>query len=289
LVRAAGIQEGKDAPRTFVFVEDVVRRALEAAPLSRLSDGEEGQEGGEDLWWWADLIQAEESITAPPTLPTRDHAKPPLADRVEAVVWELLVQRPAWEPQELVETVYARFPGPLTPELTLVLTCVDSYSVQEGETLRLRPEDDPPRRAAEMRALCDDLVRLGKRLGFEVQREDGWDVCWLSEGQDAYLFDVSATVALGPYLLTLPSSYREGGEGVQRCLVVPGGRAGLISLKLQRDPRLARAVERYGWQFVKFRHLRRLLAKEDLDRYALKTVLGLDPIVEQEAAQIPLL
>jgi hypothetical protein len=34
--------------------------------------------------------------------------------------------------------------------------------------------------------------------------------------------------------------------------------------------------------------LRRLLAEGDLDRHALKTVLGLDPIVEQETAQIPL-
>jgi hypothetical protein len=51
---------------------------------------------------------------------------------------------------------------------------------------------------------------------------------------------------------------------------------------------LARAVEEGGWQFVKFRHLRQLLAEEELDRHALKTVLGLDPIVEREAAQIPL-
>jgi len=57
---------------------------------------------------------------------------------------------------------------------------------------------------------------------------------------------------------------------------------------LRRDPRLARAVETDGWQFIKFRHLRRLVAEEELDRHALKTVLGLDPIVEREAAQIPL-
>jgi hypothetical protein len=30
------------------------------------------------------------------------------------------------------------------------------------------------------------------------------------------------------------------------------------------------------------------MAEDELDRYALKTVLGLDPIVEQEVAQIPL-
>jgi len=51
---------------------------------------------------------------------------------------------------------------------------------------------------------------------------------------------------------------------------------------------LAQAVDADEWQFIKFRHLRRLLQEEDLDRHALKTVLGLDPIVEREAAQIPL-
>jgi hypothetical protein len=75
---------------------------------------------------------------------------------------------------------------------------------------------------------------------------------------------------------------------LQRCLVLPGGRAQLIGLKLQRDPRLVRAVEAGGWQFIKFRHVRRLVVEEELDRHALKTVLGLDPIAEQEAAQIPL-
>ncbi len=74
----------------------------------------------------------------------------------------------------------------------------------------------------------------------------------------------------------------------QRCLVVPGGRARLIDLKLQRDARLASAAKVGDWQFIKFRHLRRLMEKGDLDRYAFKTVLGLDPIIEQEGAQIPL-
>jgi hypothetical protein len=62
----------------------------------------------------------------------------------------------------------------------------------------------------------------------------------------------------------------------------------LIGLKLQCDPRLAEAVEVDGWQFIKFRHLRRLMAKQDLSSYTFKTVLGLDPIAEQEGVQIPL-
>jgi hypothetical protein len=265
LARAVAITGNGDGSNAFTLTADAILRAFEIAPTVEFAD-----RGGaeETLFWLADAGPVVE----------------PLADRVSALVWELLAQRPAWELEELVDAVYAHFPGPLTPDLALMLVCVDSYSVQVGETLRLRSEDDPLRRAAELRALRDDLAELGARLGFEVSRRGGWDVRWLGEGREVYVFDVSATVALGRHLL----ARRTADEGAQRCLVVPGGRAALVGFKLQRDPRLGRAVKVDGWQFIKFRHLRRLLTKEDLDRHALKTVLGLDPIVEQEAAQIPL-
>ena len=259
-------------PPPLGFAAHTTRQAIEEAPLVQVEaaapDGR-GVVTAPLLWWLADPQGAQES----------------LADRVEAAVLELLGWRTAWDEEELVNAVCARFPGPLTPDLTLVQVCIASYSVQEGETLRLRPEDDPQRRATELKALRNEVMELGKRLGFKVKRRGGgWDVRWLEGGREAYVFVISATAALGPCLLV----ERIAGEGAQRCQVVPGGRAQLIGLKLQRDPRLIRAVERDGWQFVKFRHLRRLVAEEELDRYALQTVLGLDPIVEQEAAQIPL-
>jgi hypothetical protein len=265
LARAAAIPENKETPSPLSLATAALRRALESAPIMQLTDREETEE---TLWWLKDST----------------HAAEPLADRVEAQVWELLVQQPAWSHEVLVNAVYACFPGPLTPDLSLVLVCIDSYSVQEGETLRLRPEDDPLRRAGERRTLRDDLVELGKRLGFKVRKNDDWDVRWLEEKQEAYVFAISATTALAAHLLIK----REAGERTQRCLILPGGRAQLVAFKLQRDPRLARAVEVGEWQFIKFRHLRRLIAEEELDRHALKTVLGLDPIAEQEAAQIPL-
>lgn len=260
LVQAAALPEGTTPP--FAFTTGAVRRTLEAAPLVRLADRDEGA-----LWWLADVRGAAE----------------PLADRVEAQVRELLLRR-AWPLEELLNTLYACFPGPLTPDLALILACVDSYGVLEGGALHLRPEDKPAQRAAELRALRQDLKALGKRLGFKVKRKAGWDVRWLEGNREVYVFAVSATAILGNYLLNRRAVDKEA----QRCLVLPGGRAQLVTFKLQRDPRLRRAVEQDGWQFIKFRHLRRLLAEERLDRYVLRTVLGLDPIVEREAAQIPL-
>ena len=271
LARAATVLEAGPAP--LASASDAVRRAFEAPPLVRLASDEKGKEA---LWWLAD--------SSPVAGPGATNVEPPLADRVEALVWDLLTEQPTWTPEALINAVYVLFDGPLTPDLTLVQVCIGSYSTQQGETRQLRPEDQPERRLAEIRALREDLAELGKRLGFQVGRRGGWDMRWLEQEQESHVFAISATAALGPHLLSAPAA----DEGAQRCLVLPGGRAQLAGLKLQRDPRLARAVETHGWQFVKFRHLRRLVAEEELDRHALKTVLGLDPIVEREAAQIPL-
>ena len=271
LARAAAAPE--NGPSPFALITVATDRAFETAPMVRLADQEKAEE---TLWWLADSDQGAEA--------QNEDIEPPLADRVESLVWALLNEQPIWHLEELVNSVYGRFPGPLTPDLTLVQTCIDSYSVQRGETRHLRPEDDAGRRAAEVEALRGDLAALGKRMGFQVRLEGGWDLRWLEKGRETHAFAISATAALGPYLLRK----RAADEGAQRCLVLPGGRAQLVGLKLQRDPRLAGAVKTDGWQFVKFRHLRRLVAEEDLDRHAVKTVLGLDPIAEREAAQIPL-
>jgi hypothetical protein len=255
----------KSGASALALVADTVRQTLESAPLAQVVDREE-TEG--HLWWLAD---------APQTTDT-------LADLVETQVWELLIQQRTWDKDELINATYAHLSGPLTPDLALVLVCIESYSVQVGETLHLRAEDDPLERSAEVKALRKELVELGKRLGFRVKHGRGWDVRWLEEGTETYVFAASPRASLALYLL----AGRTADEGAQRCLVLPGGRSHLATFKLQRDPRLADVVVTERWQFVKFRLLRRLVSEETLDRYALKTVLGLDPIAEQEAAQIPL-
>lgn len=261
--RAAAIP--KSSSPALAFMADAVRRAFEAAPLAQVAEREETEK---PLWWLADAPQIADT----------------LADQVETQVWELLIQQRTWDKEALINATYGHLSGSLTPDLALVLVCIESYSVQEDATLRLRAEDDPLQRSAEVKTLRKELAELGKRLGFRVKRGRGWDVLWVEEGKEAYVFDISSTASLAQHLLTK----RTTDEGTQRCLVLPGGRSHLVNFKLQRDPRLAKIVVIEEWQFIKFRLLRRLLAEEALDRHALKTVLGLDPIAEQEAAQIPL-
>lgn len=247
------------------FAAEAVDESIDKAPIENLG---RGGHSAEALWWLTDRRELADS----------------LADRVEEAVRCLLTEGQVWSRNDLTNAVYARFPNGLTPELTLVEICVESYGMCEDDGIRLRPEDEKQRRGREIDRIREDLVAMGEGIGYKACVDGNWDVRWLDKGQEVYAFSVSPTAALSRYLLDDRLRTTEGG----RCLVVPGGRARLIDLKLKRDPRLASAVTAQQWQFIKFRHLRRLKAKKDLDHYDLKTVLGLDPIVEHEGAQIPL-
>ncbi len=247
------------------FAAEAIDNSFGRASMTKLGQAEQSNEA---LWWLTDKGE------------TRDT----LADRVEEAVRSLLAERPTWNQDDLTNALYGQFPRQLTPELTLVRVCVESYGTCDDEDVRLRQEDEQQRRGREVDQIREDLVAMGEGIGYVACTGDIWDVRWLEEGREAYVFSISPTAALARHLLDERLPTTEG----QRCLVVPGSRARLIDLKLKRDPRLTSAVEADAWQFIKFRHLRRLKAKKDLDQYDLRTVLGLDPIVEHEGAQIPL-
>jgi hypothetical protein len=70
-------------------------------------------------------------------------------------------------------------------------------------------------------------------------------------------------------------------------VVLPGGRAGLLSYKLKRDPRLEQAFQ--GWRVLKFRHLRRLSEWTDLNLNTWNDLLDADPLGWDEATQLSIL
>jgi hypothetical protein len=63
-------------------------------------------------------------------------------------------------------------------------------------------------------------------------------------------------------------------------LVLPGGRAGLLAYKLNRDPTLRVAAE--NWHILKFRHLRRLVRMTGLSRAHFEKEFSGDPIEPPE-------
>ncbi len=233
-------------------------------------------------WEIPGLEPLDEDLLWLPPLDDEPGLEEPLADRVEERVRSLLMQAAPQETEALMDAVYEPFTGPLTPVPSLVRLCLRSYGESDGQSWRLREEDAPDRRQEEMDSLRRELEALGRRLRFRVARGRGWDVRWREKGRDVYLFRFSATATLG-FLRTLRPA-----AGARPCLVLPGGRAELLVAKLRRDPRLARATWEAGWQFIKFRHLRRLVA-EATRRRTFEVVLGLDPVVGPKGVQIRLI
>jgi hypothetical protein len=210
----------------------------------------------------------------------------PLADSVERAVIKMLTAQPTWQRSAFIRKLYRQFSEALTPELALVEACLDAYTeagepTQTGQ-ITIRAEDEPQKRQREIQALRETLNALGTRLGYRISQTESGDVRWIREGITHYCFRCIATAILTPHLSSPPEA-----DVNQRCLVLPGGRAALVHLKLNRDPRLEQWLTRHRWQFIKFRHLRRM-AQEVENRSDIEVFLGLDPIVERGQAQIPL-
>lgn len=227
----------------------------------------------------------------------------PLADRVEMFVAQQ-VEAGETSARALRAAVYAQFPGWQTPDAALLAECVASYTEVVDDTLRLRAEDHPAARAADLAELAAALHDLGVRLGFEVwtatelgvpaqaagSRVDplpDWqpaNLVWHQAGEAAFAFAFDTRASLGPWLPS-PSPAL---AACARYVVLPGGRAGLLDFKLRRCPPWRTQLAWSGWEFVKFRHLRELARSPSLTLPALRARIGLDPVVTLPGQQLAL-
>lgn len=257
------------------FIVDVVEAAcLNSSQLKPLSVGDpEAQPRPANLrWWLRDAAEVAE----------------PLADRVEREVLRLLEGAANVNAPSLERRLCATFSGLLTPGAALVRRCLFSYGEESHGLWRLRAEDDSFVRADDVVQVGEELIALGKRLGYKVA--GGAELEWRDPDSTilAFHFVITDSAIVRPWVIGRDHNVAHV-EASHHVLVLPGGRAGLLQFKLGRDPQLQATVEQGGWLFLKFRHVRRLLADPGLNRIAFLTALGLDPLVEQGTEQMPLL
>jgi hypothetical protein len=265
---------------------DVLRRVDEAienvlthsSQLVRLGASSRTLEVGQ--WWLDEATAAQGEIALP------------LADRVEMGVVRFLQSNPRSDLQQIDTAVCKELSGLFTPDLDLVEVCLESYGEQdppESELWRLRPQDNPASRRADLAEIESLLIALGSRLGFLTglaPAETGLaarpPVLWSdADNIVLYSFHLTASGVLGRIVFS--ESMKAGSQPVriQNLIVLPGGRAGLVEAKLRRDPRLRAAVER-GWRFLKFRHVRWLAESETLGRENFDESLALDPLANRD-------
>jgi hypothetical protein len=104
---------------------------------------------------------------------------------------------------------------------------------------------------------------------------------WLDENnKPVYLFYLLASSMISRFV------FQPQPLPLNRCvLVLPGGRALLLSLKLERDPRLNSAVAA-GWRIMKFRLLRDIARRPNLTLSLWEDLLDGDPPRWEEATQM---
>lgn len=204
----------------------------------------------------------------------------PLPDRVEIALVGHLQKNPGLTFRELETRLNADFPGLQTPSLALLRAVLTSYALETDGRWRLRPEDTPSARRADLDSAAQILTSLAPRLGCTaVVEQSPWRIIrWKDARGLVYAFHLIASAVAGKIL-------RGAIDPPERCvLVLPGGRAGLLAYKLDRDPDLRSRAER--WRVVKFRHLRSLSEIPGLTRERLDRELTGDPIERPEQMKL---
>jgi hypothetical protein len=200
-------------------------------------------------------------------------AAPPLADRLEVELVKYLIKHPGCTLVDLEKGLYELFPGLLTPESEIIHICLESYAEQtppDSGQWRLRQQDAPAARRAELKEIRRQIQALGERLEFSTSGEI--PLIWIdAEGQARYWLYPKASAVIGEIMTA-------GQVDPERSLIVlPGGRANLVAYKLHRNPHLAQAVTA-GWRFLKFRCLRSLLEAPGLTPDTFPEKLEADPL-----------
>jgi hypothetical protein len=154
---------------------------------------------------------------------------------------------------------------------------LESYGVEDAGRWCLRDEDSASQRRAELKKMTKLLEMIGERLEYTTE-QIGENAClWKEQGGTVRVFYLLASAVTGRILF-------ETQYPLEKCLLVlPGGRAGLLTYKENRDPRLRKRLE--GWHIVKFRLLRALADIPVLNRQTFDEQLISDP-VEQTQGQM---
>ena len=200
----------------------------------------------------------------------------PLPDRVEIAAVRFLQRNPACTLRDLESALNTELPGLLTPSLGLIRAVLASYATEADGRWTLRPEDSPTARRLDLESAAQNLATLAARLGYTPQ----WDekdlrlVRWLENGLPLYHFHLLASAVAGRLLRQEPAP-PEGSF-----LILPGGRAGLLAYKLERDPGLSSLAG--PWRMLKFRHLRQLAGMNGLTRSQFDQEFAGDPIEPPE-------
>jgi hypothetical protein len=266
-------QKGQEFDEVLRSTQSLIQGALEQD--SRFVHYSSGESVDTGFWGLNSNLpnHAPDSLSSPvPPSAMQDS----LADRVEIAIVTFLQKNPRSIFLEVEDDIYPRLPGLLTPSQGMIYSVLTSYAERTAGAWELRPEDVSSARRNELNTMAATIETIGTRLGYTVRRQDKI-LLWLENDRTHYAFHILASGLIGR--ARAQTSY----SAKQTIFVIPGGRAGLITYKTQRDPALAARLKEY--RLVKYRHLRTLAERPTLTRETFEQQLASDPL-EKSKGQI---
>jgi hypothetical protein len=245
--------------------QSLMQAALEEDPhFAHYSTGESVDTG---LW----------GLSTPAHIPSTNGNPAPsdsLSDRVEIAVVTFLQKNPNSIFLEIEQDLYPRFPGLLTPSQGMIYAVLSSYANRENGAWKLRAEDIASARHRELNQIARLIEVIGARLEYST-RKQGRNYLWEQNGTIERTFNILASALVGRALAETPE------PSAQTVLVIPGGRASLVTYKLQRDPALAARTK--SIQVVKYRLLRTLVELPVLTRETFEEQIAGDPLEKSKS------
>ena len=284
----------------FDFVSGQIQQALSEALSQQLvwvtngraTPADEEKEKG--AWW---LKSAPEGVRA-------------FDNRVEEAIRDLLQSQPSWTWPTLNNRLQGMFPPPLSPEPQLVQICLAAYA-RELEPGKWQWLGGLESQQGQKIGLFRSLVRLGNRLGCPVwlapeqeqllskagelageltagdklrAAEGLFDAIWLRPDGKRSAFAWCDTSEIDRLLARFPPAI----EDEELYLIVPHAKSGLLRYKIRRSVLRRKMLRAGAWRFVKDIHIQSLAQAAEVDWQKWSQVSGLEPLVEQDEAQLPL-
>ena len=202
--------------------------------------------------------------------------KDSLSDRVEIAVVTFLQKNPESIFLDIEQDLYPRFPGLLTPSKAMIYSVLSSYAEKESAEWKLRAEDLASARRNELKNIAGLIDAIGRRLGYATRtRRQDRIYLWEQNGKLERTFYILASALIGRAISETPFPPE------QTVIVIPGGRAALVTYKAQRDPSLAERMKSH--QVVKYRLLRTLIELPVLTRETFEEQLAGDPLEKSKS------
>ena len=204
----------------------------------------------------------------------------PFPDRIEVSAVRFLQKKTDCSLDELEASLDAEFTGLDTPSLGLLQAVLASYAIEKNGRWEIRPEDSPSARRADLESAAQTLEAIATRLGYSAVRQESPRrmVIWQEAGRNVASFHLLASAVCGRLLRQPPE------PSERHLLVLPGGRAGLLAYKFQRDPSLKPLAD--SWRILKFRALRRLGSSPTLNKAEWEKELSADPLEPPEQMKL---